>query len=164
MKNQNRYSTEANHNYIDRILETFFYSIMFSIVVAFLSLLFRGSLKEIPLMQALLNRILICLLFFGIPLFFSLCKSYKFLIKDLSFDQQYIFIKYYKYGKYNESKYPLESSEIKLVQWYHTNSIYLKIGHKNLKIKQYAGVGWTSSELRKIYKDLIEMQNKARDS
>ncbi len=164
MKNQNRYSTEANHNYIYRIFETFLYSIMFSIVIAFLSLLFRESMKEIPLLQTLLDRILICLLFFGTPLFFSLSKSNKFLIKDLSFDQHHIVIKYYKYGKYNELKSPLESIEIKLVQWYYRNSIYLKIDHENVKIKQYAGVGWTSSELRKIYKDLSEIQRKTRGS
>jgi len=85
-------------------------------------------------------------------------KSNKYLIRKLSYDDRHLFVEYDEYMETKRFTYPLIKAKIKLVQWYHTNSIYLKISTDESKIKQYRGVGWRADELREIYKALKEAQ------
>jgi len=85
-------------------------------------------------------------------------KSNRYLIRKLSYDDRLLFVEYDEYMDTKELKYPLNEAKITLVQWYHTNSIYLKISTDESTIKQYRGTGWRADELREIFKALKEAQ------
>ncbi|WP_136565295.1 hypothetical protein [Flagellimonas alvinocaridis] len=80
------------------------------------------------------------------------------MIRKLSFDDTHLFVEYDEYMETKRLKYPLNEVRIKLVQWYHTNSIYLKISNDEITMKQYAGVGWSPENLREVFKALKEAQ------
>lgn len=87
-------------------------------------------------------------------------KSNRYLIRKISFDDSYLFVEFDEYMETKRLKYPLDDVRIKLVQWYHTDSIYLKISNDDTTIKQYRGTGWGAYELREIFKALKEAQKR----
>jgi hypothetical protein len=144
------------------MLRVFYYSIFFSSAIAIIAFILNESFDNQVSWGALFWRILFCNLIFGLPLFVSLYKSNRFIIKQLSIDNIYIFLEYFDYDDLKTAKLPIKTTRIELIQWRNANSVYLKITPGNINIKQYRGGVWSADQLREIYKTLKEVQKRLK--
>jgi len=150
----------SNHEkaFKQRLLEAFYFSVIFSQSMAILSFITYESFGDKNLILKTLKYVAFCYVFFGIPLTVFNYFSNRFLIYELAFDSDTIYLKYYDFSNKKKLKYPLNRVEIKLVQWYHADSVYLKITTDKIKIKQYRGGAWNSDQLHEIFKALKDAQ------
>ena len=151
-----KFETKYQKSFKKRMLRTLCYSIFFSSVIALIAFLFQESFYDRDSWRGLCWQVLFSNLIFGIPLFISLYKSNRFIIKKLSLDDIYIFLEYSEYDTFKKIKLPIEKTRIELIQWRNINSIYLKLSTNNIKIRQYRGGAWSADQLREIYKALKE--------
>lgn len=136
-------------------------SILFILVYSFLGLLIFSIAypkKIIWDSKFLLLFILFYIILFAFSSISFTYKSNRFLIKKISLGVTKIYIEYDECGSKKQAEYSINDIKFKLVQWYHTNSIYLKINVDGVTIKQYAGIGWSPENLREVFKALKEAQ------
>lgn len=146
-----------------RLSEGKIWSIKFSIILTIGAFLFMLLKRGFSIFDDFAFRAVLLLGYFFLFYFSLLLFNYyynRFLILKLSIDKTHFYIEYEEKGKERKMKLPLKKTEIKLVQWYHTNNIYLKICTDETAIKQYANNGWSVERLREVFTALKESQER----